>query len=284
MVEICNTLASLLPERTELVDVVLEYGMVSRMFEMVVASNLHASGVVFEMALVVLCVILRSPNPLHRSAVLSSRSTAAAHCYCYSKRLSTAAAAASESRCGAPHEATLLSYIVQYLSRGACVNAATAIDLVRGLSVIVEEEPLCLVDSAHISIVADLLRGDSHDLKVEVGQFLCKLVLVPQVDPMMQQLGRLDAAAVLRLASCWAAFLTTDDDPSLLFNSLRSLCLVFQYAVQQPGAAYSFDVLHCGQLKDHAASLAFHPVREIAAAAAHLEVCILSYMHSSDDW
>lgn len=280
MVEICNTLTLLLPERIELVDVVLEYGMVSRMFEMVVASNLHASGVVFEMALVVLCVILRSPNPLHRSAVLSNRSSAAVQCYCYSKRLPTVAAAASESRCVA-HEATLLSYIMQYLSRGTCLNVATEIDLVRGLSVIVEEMPRYAVDSAHVFIVAGLLRGDSHDLKVEVGQFLCRLILV-SVDP-MQQLGRLDAPAVLRLASCWTAFLTSSD-PSLLFNSLRSLCLIFQYAIQQPSAAYSFDVLLCGQLKDQAASLVCHPVREISAAAAHLEDCVLSYMHSSDDW
>jgi len=279
VVEICNTLILLLSERIELVDVVLEYGIVSRMFEMVVASNLHASGVVFEMALVVLCVILRSPNPLHRSAVLSNRSSAAVQCYCYNKRLPTAAAT-SESRCVA-HEATLLSYIMQYLSRGTCLNAATEIDLVRGLSVIVEEMPRYAVDSAHVFIVAGLLRGDSHDLKVEVGQFLCRLILV-SVDP-MQQLGRLDAPTILRLASCWTACLTTSD-PLLLFNSLRSLCLIFQYAIQQPSAAYSFDVLHCGQLKDHTASLAFHPVREISAAAAHLEDCVLSYMHSSDDW
>lgn len=284
MVEICNTLISLLPERIELVDVVLEYGLVSRMFEMVVASNLHANGVMFELALVVLCVILRSPNPLHRSAVLSGRSTAAAQCYCYSKRSPTATATASGSRYAA-HETTLLSYIMQYLGRGTCVNAATEIDLVRGLSVIVEEVPRYVVDSAHVSIVAGLLRGvngSSHDLKVEVGQFLCRLILVSQVDP-MQQLGRLDAPTVLLLASCWATFLTTSDS-LLLFNSLRSLSLIFQYAVQQPSAAYSFEVLHCGQLKDQAASLAFHPVREISAAAAHLEDCILSYMHSSDDW
>jgi len=258
VLEIASCIAIVITERPQLVGVMLECGLSSRMKDCLEASGTSAR--LYEMALLVLCALLRSQQYLHRAVVLALGSAPPDGGVFKNGRNSIGVGR------------HVLQHLVAHMSRET-LDTLTKIELCRTLIAVLAFAPkyadMC-IELGAVGGLGVFICQDVHDVTEEAGRALCALLLCPGV---MQQ----RSPELINKSAPLLSLLLRAHSVELLHSAMCATQVVLQLACM--GHVW----LLTADIQEQLDFLVVHPHPTVASVAEGLERVLAKYLASFEN-